>query len=297
MSGDGELVRRSPRARRAASAAATGTDQAPRGSPPSRPRANPLYRRSTVGCACCRLDRRRGPSRPRLPAFHVGFGSGPRPLASLGKIDGLARSRPDRKGCTAPIMRMCPRQWMERVPFTVPGKRSRRPGRSSAREARELLRWSRAHRRNRRWRRTCSFVVAEPLARAIGTVLFTIFRRPAADQLLVLHQRDVGLHPGGVAIHHECDRPGGCENGDLTVLETLTPFRGSRASAQETSRRPPSRSSSRRPLADTDVRGVLDASRSLRGRACDWPWNASEGAHGSLRSRRSSDRPHRTSAR
>ena len=39
----------------------------------------------------------------------------------------------------------------------------------------------------------------------------------AADQLLVLHQREVGLDAGGVAIHHEADGAGGSEHGDLAV--------------------------------------------------------------------------------
>ena len=38
-----------------------------------------------------------------------------------------------------------------------------------------------------------------------------------ADQLLVLDERDVGLDAGRVAIHHERDRAGGREHGDLGV--------------------------------------------------------------------------------
>ena len=40
---------------------------------------------------------------------------------------------------------------------------------------------------------------------------------PAAHQLLVLDEGDVGLDAGGVAVHHEADRPGGREHGDLAV--------------------------------------------------------------------------------
>ena len=40
----------------------------------------------------------------------------------------------------------------------------------------------------------------------------------AADQLLVLHQRQIGLDAGGVAIHHEADGAGGREHGDLRIL-------------------------------------------------------------------------------
>ncbi len=39
----------------------------------------------------------------------------------------------------------------------------------------------------------------------------------AANQLLVLHQREVGLDAGGVAVHHEADGAGGREHGDLRV--------------------------------------------------------------------------------
>ena len=39
----------------------------------------------------------------------------------------------------------------------------------------------------------------------------------AADQLLVLHQRQVGLDAGGVAIHHEADGAGGRQHGDLRI--------------------------------------------------------------------------------
>ena len=38
-----------------------------------------------------------------------------------------------------------------------------------------------------------------------------------ADELLVLDERDVGLDAGGIAIHHERDRAGGREHGDLRV--------------------------------------------------------------------------------
>ena len=38
-----------------------------------------------------------------------------------------------------------------------------------------------------------------------------------ADQLLVLDEGDVRLHPGRIAIHHERDRAGGREDGDLGV--------------------------------------------------------------------------------
>ena len=39
----------------------------------------------------------------------------------------------------------------------------------------------------------------------------------AADQLLVLHQAQFGFDPGGVAVHHERDRPGRSDHGGLRV--------------------------------------------------------------------------------
>ena len=56
---------------------------------------------------------------------------------------------------------------------------------------------------------------------------------PAAGELLVLHQRDVGLDARGVAVHHEGDRAGRGQHGHLAVavavlaahLEALVPDR------------------------------------------------------------------------
>ena len=47
----------------------------------------------------------------------------------------------------------------------------------------------------------------------------------AADQLLVLDQRQVGLDAGGVAIHHEADGAGGRDHGDLRVAVAAAPAR------------------------------------------------------------------------
>ena len=44
---------------------------------------------------------------------------------------------------------------------------------------------------------------------------------PAADQLLVLHQRDVGLDAGRVAVHHEADGPGRRQHRRLRVAEAV----------------------------------------------------------------------------
>ena len=43
------------------------------------------------------------------------------------------------------------------------------------------------------------------------------FDHAAADQLLVLHQRQVRLDSCCVAVHHEADGAGGSEHGDLRI--------------------------------------------------------------------------------
>ena len=43
----------------------------------------------------------------------------------------------------------------------------------------------------------------------------------AAGQLLELHQGEVGLDAGGVAIHHQADRAGGGDDRDLGVAEAV----------------------------------------------------------------------------
>ena len=48
----------------------------------------------------------------------------------------------------------------------------------------------------------------------------------AADELLVLDEREVGLDAGGVAVHHEADGAGGSEHGDLGVAVAVTFRRG-----------------------------------------------------------------------
>ena len=50
----------------------------------------------------------------------------------------------------------------------------------------------------------------------------------AADQLLVFHQRQIGLDAGGVAIHHEADGAGGSEHGDLRILVAVLFAEGQR---------------------------------------------------------------------
>ena len=63
-------------------------------------------------------------------------------------------------------------------------------------------------------------VVAE-LAQGLGHGLVDDLQEAAADQLLVLDEGDVRLHAGGVAIHHEGDRAGGGEHGDLAVAQAV----------------------------------------------------------------------------
>ena len=54
------------------------------------------------------------------------------------------------------------------------------------------------------------------------------FDDAAADQLLVLHQRQIGFDAGGVAIHHEADGAGGREHGDLRILVAVLFAEGQR---------------------------------------------------------------------
>jgi hypothetical protein len=49
------------------------------------------------------------------------------------------------------------------------------------------------------------------------------FDDPAAHQLLVFHQRQVGLDAGGVAVHHEPDGAGRRQYGGLRVAESVNP--------------------------------------------------------------------------
>ena len=58
--------------------------------------------------------------------------------------------------------------------------------------------------------------VAEPLERHRDRLVDDL-HHAAADQLLVLDQRDVRLDAGGVAVHHEADGAGRREHGGLRV--------------------------------------------------------------------------------
>ena len=60
------------------------------------------------------------------------------------------------------------------------------------------------------------FAVAER-AQRIGHGPVDDLEVAAAGELLELHEREVGLDAGGVAIHHEADRAGGRDDGGLRV--------------------------------------------------------------------------------
>src|SRR5437868_11997222 len=45
------------------------------------------------------------------------------------------------------------------------------------------------------------------------------FDDAATDQLLVFHKCEIGFDAGCVAVHHETDRSGGCEDGGLGIAE------------------------------------------------------------------------------
>ena len=62
--------------------------------------------------------------------------------------------------------------------------------------------------------------VAE-LAQRTRDRLVDDLHRPATDELLRLREREVGLDPGGVAVHHQADRPGRREHGGLGVAHAV----------------------------------------------------------------------------
>src|SRR5579885_1791610 len=59
-------------------------------------------------------------------------------------------------------------------------------------------------------------IITEPIERAWHGLIDDL-EHPAADQFLVLDQRDIGLDAGRVAIHHESDRAGGRNHGSLRI--------------------------------------------------------------------------------
>ena len=67
---------------------------------------------------------------------------------------------------------------------------------------------------------TCWRGVAEPAQRPRDR-LVDDRHRAAADQLLHLDQAEVGLDAGGVAVHHQPDRPGGRQDAGLRVAHAV----------------------------------------------------------------------------
>ena len=66
----------------------------------------------------------------------------------------------------------------------------------------------------------CCLGVAELLQRHRHGLIHDL-HQAAADELLVLHQRDVRFHAGRVAVHHEADRAGRRQHGGLGVAEAV----------------------------------------------------------------------------
>jgi len=54
-------------------------------------------------------------------------------------------------------------------------------------------------------------------AQRIGHAAINDFQHAAAGEQFVFHERNVGFHAGGVAVHQERDRAGGREHGDLAL--------------------------------------------------------------------------------
>ena len=69
---------------------------------------------------------------------------------------------------------------------------------------------------------TCSGAVAELLERGRDGLVDDL-EEALADELLVLDEGDVRLDPGGIAIHHEGDRAGRRQDGDLGVPVAVLP--------------------------------------------------------------------------
>ena len=68
------------------------------------------------------------------------------------------------------------------------------------------------------------FAVVAQLAQGGGHGAVDDLQQAAANQLLVLDEREVGLDAGGVAVHHQPNRPGGGEDGRLGVaIAVLAP--------------------------------------------------------------------------
>ena len=150
---------------------------------------------------------------------------------------------PERNGCAAAIIFRWPRQAMERPPPAGASEQSKtgrcsglKPGAPSmvpcAIDVRNdrgslLRRITQMHQRLRDG-------VVDDLDDA------------AADQLLVLHQRQIGLDARGVAIHHEADGAGGRQHGDLRILVAVA-FRRAPARHPKTCARPPAAAPARFP--------------------------------------------------
>ena len=89
----------------------------------------------------------------------------------------------------------------------------------------------------------CSGGVAE-LAQRTRDGLVDDGHRAAADQLLHLHQTEVGLDAGGVAVHHQADGAGGRQHAGLAVAHAVL-------LAVDDGRRPTPRGRPRRSSAGT----------------------------------------------
>ena len=147
-----------------------------------------------------------------LPAFQVGAAD-VFDVASLGTLQVLEIA-PERNGCTAAIICRWPRKWMLRPPCGGANAQSKtgrcsslQPGRPFDRVVRVDVVEDAADRR---------LVVAQlPQGHRHGPV--DDLEHAAAGQLLVLDQGDVGLDAGRVAVHHEGDRAGRGQHGDLAV--------------------------------------------------------------------------------
>ena len=134
-------------------------------------------------------------------------------VASFGTLHVLEIA-PERNGWTADIIRRWPGSGSTGPP-AAGRRRSRRPSRCSSFRpgAPSIVSWASTKSRTPA---DLGVVVAELAERHRHRPVDDL-EHPAAGQALVLDQRDVGLDPGRVAVHHEGDRAGRREDGHLAV--------------------------------------------------------------------------------
>ncbi len=131
---------------------------------------------------------------------------------------------PERKGCAAAIIFRWPRQAMERPPPAA-SQRAIEDRQMLGLEAGRAFDGASCDRCTKRSAKSPPGEYPRRMQRLRNGVVDDL-DQAAADQLLVLHQRQIRLDAGGVAIHHEADGAGGREHGYLRILVAVLVRRG-----------------------------------------------------------------------